>query len=320
MQSHPQRSLRAIYADICRGYSIGRWKDEPVYIRHLTQCDHSEADEYGEQQLEKARSRGVSTKKEKEAWLIKTGQWSQKDDMDLLQQADYIKGLKVTLSKAALHSQIQLMKKSIEEETKRYNELFEKKEKLFGTTADSYSLQKVQFFYVYLAFYRDAGLEQRFFSLKAMEDLHEDESYDLLSYYINFIGDFSIDRIRRLSLADFFTNTLALCDEDMGSFFRKPMWKLSVQQTNLLSSGRYFASITSGENIPPDIKGDPDKIEEYLIRARNMKDLAGRVGKDGGSVGLIGATKEDFAALGAKDDRSFLQEGSTSLLATMNSR
>lgn len=316
---HPKSQLRRCYADICRGYTVGKWRGETVYIKHLAQSEYGDIDGYTEEQLAIAKARGVPTRAEKEEWLVASGQWSVKQDIEIKAHREYVDNLVKTKEKARFASQIENQNKVIAQERKRLNEMVAKKDRLFGHTADQYANEKTHFYYVYLSFYTDIGLTQRLFTLEDLNSMDDDESSELLQYYLQFVEDFGLPNVERISIADYFVSALHLCDDNISVFFDKPIWQLSLYQMNLLSIGRYFRAVMQGEKIPEDIRDNPEKIREFVNASKNVKELMAKTAEKG-SVGLMGASLKDFAAANIKEDRSFMDKGSTSLLSTLNMR
>jgi len=312
--------LLLLYRDICNGFSRGLYLDKDVFIKHLSAFEYAEAEEYHKIELARATKRGIPTREDKLKWLVANELWDTKDDQTLLETKDYIDGLEKTKSNLAYKSQIDAMAKTISEERARYNELYAKREKLFGLTAETVASQKLQYFYVHLSYYKKQDLEKQLFSMKDINSMDDEESNEALNSYYDHVNSFCVENIEKISLFPQFVNQLFLCGESMGDFFRKPMWQLTAHQINLLSNGLYFRNITRGEDIPDDIASDPAKIKEYVNSSKARKDLLKRVGQNGGSTGLVGAGKEDFKAMGVTDDRSFMKGGQTSLLSTLTSQ
>jgi len=92
---HPNL-LRKSFADITRGWSEIKWGKTPVFVKHLTQFDQIEVDDYYDAQLAKARKNGIPSEVEKAKWLEKKGMWTKKDDLDLVMQRDFVKNLELT--------------------------------------------------------------------------------------------------------------------------------------------------------------------------------------------------------------------------------
>lgn len=298
--------LRRVFLDICRGFSASENNGSSVWIKHLTDFEQSEAEQYYEIHFSAAQLRGILTRDEKYEWLCQNQLWNKSKDNEIKSQKEYLDALRVGLTKAMLKIQVDAQKKTIAEEQRKYDEMVAKREELFGLTAESYAQNKIHFYYVHLSFYSDEKLEKRLYSIEDMDQMSTEESYDLLGFYIRFIENFSQDNIRRISITPYFMNALSLCGDHLGQFFGKPIVELTTFQNNLLSSGFYFKTIMQRENVPDHLRDDPDKIEEFINQSTAIKERIAKMGKEG-SVGLIGGREEDFKAAGVVDDRSFMR-------------
>lgn len=294
--------LRKTLVEIARGWSAVKWGKTIVYIKHLTQLDQIEVDDYYEMQLTKARKDGIPSEENKRKWLSKKGLWKASDERDLVMHKDYVANLELTKTKAFLKSQIAAQEKILVEERATLAKMIAKKDLLFGLTDEKYASQKMQFYYIHLSFFKDSALTKRMFTMKETDQLDEEESYELLGLYIDFINHFDVNIIRKLSVSPVFANSFYLCGEDLSRFFGKPIIDLTFYQSNLLSYGLYFKSVFSQEKVPDSIRDDPDQIEEYINRSKNAK-TALKTSLEGGATGIPGATSEDFAALNLVEDK-----------------
>jgi hypothetical protein len=86
------------------------------------------------------------------------------------------------------------------------------------------------------------------------------------------------------------------------------MCDLTNYQVNLLSYGLYYKNILSQNKVPDDISNNPDKIEEYIKKTKNFKEAVDRTAGAGSRIGIVGATSEDFKALGIEDGSKMIQE------------
>lgn len=311
------RNPRKVYADICRGYSLGEWRKKPVYIKHLTSFEYGEAEDYQNAELERAKSQGIPTREQRGAWLAKNELWSAQQDAELKSRESYIANMRLTRSKLAYESQAEAMTKQINEEQARYNDDVAKRERLYDLTAERVSWNKAQFYYIYLSLYKDNSLTKRLVTLRDIAEWDDEESVEILDYYYTFIESFSVENIRRISLSPFFLGHFNLCGDDLAAFYRKPLWELTVYQSNLLASGAHFRNLLRNEAfIPPDIRDDPTKIEEFVSRSEAQKELMAKASRDGASVGLFG-TKRDIQAMGGVVDHSFMKDGPQSLVSKL---
>lgn len=296
--------LAEIYRDIIRGYSITKWNEQTIYIKHLSAFDQVEIQEYQEEQIAGAKARGIPTRDEKETWLFENNLWDKKMENDLIRQRDYVHSMENTRSKLYLKSQLEQHDKILKEERKRLADMFAKKDGLFGLTAETYSDQKTQFFHMGKALFKDSLLKESFFLQDELDRLDDEDSYTLLGLFVKNVQRFLPDVIRRIAVAPYFVAPFYLCGEQTTAFLGKPMVQLSVYQNNLLNSGLHFKQIFMREDVPEDIRDDPAKIDEWVQRSRNMKEVASRGTLDGGSTGIVGATSQDLKAGGLKEDRN----------------
>lgn len=301
--------LRKVLGDICRGYSIvssdktGKRLAAPVYIKHLTQHDQTDVDDYYETELARARRKGIPSENDKRKWLEVKGLWSNRDESAIAIHRDYVKNLELTKSKAWIKSQIEQQETALAVERKALADMVARKEGLFGLTDEKVASQKMQFYYIHLSFYGDPSLCHRLYDMPTMNEMDEEESYALLTHYIEFVNRFDSSILRRLAVSPVFTNSLQLCGDNVSQFFGKPIVSLSFYQSNLLNYGLYFKSLLAHENLPPDIRDDPDRIEEHITKGHAAKaalktNLEGNV-----STGVVGATSEDFKSQGFHEDK-----------------
>jgi hypothetical protein len=138
--------------------------------------------------------------------------------------------------------------------------------------------------------------------LERFRELEDEEIEEFLQiYYLSLVSN-SITNIKKISISYFFTHFYNLSETGI-SFFGKPVSQLTFNQVNLLSYADYFKKIISNNSIPPDIINDPDKIEEFVMRANNAEKYKNKNNVDGGRVAIIGATKEDSDVLGGYELR-----------------
>ena len=300
--------LRRAYAEVCRGYSEAKWRDETVYIKHLTIFDQTEIDVLQDQAFDEAVNKGVATEKDRLKWLEDKGMWKRVDENKLNGQRSYIEGLEKSKSKAALKIQVEALDKQLAEGRLKLAEDVEKRRRLIGLTAELVAEQKVQYEYIRLSFFKDRAFTQPLFTRADMRELYDDDSDYLLVTYIESMARFGGKPLRSIAVQPFFTNQFYLC-EQVRDFFGQPVVDLTLHQTNLLSFGLYYRNVFKHHQIPKDMMEDPDKIDEYITRSVNAKKLMNAgVPAEGGRVGVVGARPEDFAAAGFEDGTQSMRE------------
>lgn len=298
--------LRRLYADICRGYSVSRFDGRVVYVKHFNVFDYTEVDEMREAAFRDITKRGIKTETQQREWLSLNGLWSKKDDQDIAIQEDYIASMRKTRSKAHLISQAKQMDTQIAEAEAKLSEMVNKRVRLLGKTAEQVADQKVQYEYMRLGFFADSDLKTPLLTPESIAELDGRDIDHLLFSYIDIINRFSADSLRRIAIAPFFTNHYYLCGDDPTRFFNKPVVNLTIYQTNLLSYASYFKILMTQNEIPKEMANNPDKIEDFIARSRNMKSLVNKAG-EGDRVAIVGASKDDFKALGVEDSTDLVR-------------
>lgn len=302
-------NLRRIYGEICRGYSEITWNDRPVYVAHLTTFDQTEIDFIQEEAMEIAVRRGIKSEKERLKWLEDKQIWTRKQESELNGHRGYMENLRKTRAKLAMKIQIQQVDKQLQEGQIELEKMWNRRYGAIGLTAENVAEQRVQLEYVRSSFCVDRALTEPLFTEHEMRELDDEVSDALLATYVGLTSRFSTRAIQHISIQPFFINQFYLCGEHLRDFFGLPIVDLTIYQANLLSYGQYYRNIFTNHDVPKDIAVDPDKIEDYITRSKNMKDLTARADKNqGGFVGYVGATADDFALMGATDGTSKMSQ------------
>lgn len=301
-------ALRRIYGEICRGYSETTWRGNPVYVAHLTTFGQTDIDAAQELAYEEAVARGVKTEKERLHWLEVNKIWTAKDETSLTHERVYVENLEKTYSKLTMKVQRDTVMKQLVEGRDKLSHLITRRYCAIGVTAERVAEQKVQYEYIRLSFYSDPDLENRIFANHDLRALSDEDSDDLLISYVDISDRFTHDNIRRIAVQHFFSNQFSLCGKAVHTFFDIPIVDLTIYQTNLLLWGRHYQSVFENHKVPPDIAGDPAKIDDYMNRSANAKAMMAKANaQEGGRVGIVGASAEDFQVLGTEDGTSKMQ-------------
>ncbi len=294
-------NLRRVYAEIIRGYSTESWDGQTIYLKHLCHFDQVDIDLYYEEALARAKERGIPTEAANVKWLEEQGLWVRKDESALTMQKSYVENLEKTKNKMFLKVQIDDMQRQINSGREELYKMMVRKVGLIGLTCEQVAEQKIQLYYVYLSAFRDAKMTERVFSMDQINQLDEDESNALMDLYISSSRRFGHDALRKIAVSGYFTNYFYVCGENIASFFNRPIAELSMHQINLLSYALYYKRILSTNNVPDEMRDNPDKLEEYVMKTANFKEATAKAGQTGNRVGLVGATQADFDALNLKN-------------------
>lgn len=291
------REQRVLFGDILRGSSVFVFNDTRLTIRHLNYFLLSEIDVLYSSFLERAISSGVPTEQERLSYIEKNGQWTQKDEDQVKNHEQMIEGLETTKKKLFLQSQINQINDAIVREKRLYGLLLEKKHKLIGVTAEKIASDKISAEYIYNSIYLDNNLYFKREDFDALDDIQYKSLEDSYNKVIERLGT---KYLMKLAISDFIQNLYDLCDERIVDFYGVPATKLTIFQEELMRYVRFFSPLLKESGIDPKIKEDPEKLIDYVIAERNLKQVHGeaKARGDGKNVSIVGMTQEDSKKLG----------------------
>lgn len=285
---------------ILKGYTKTHHEEfGDFYIKHLDAFDSEEIDEKDEEYKRHASSKGLPSTKEKINQLKKEGCWGDSEERDISDLELTIKNLKITKSKLMLKSDLENVQNQIDSTQKELDEKLTEKTKLIGYTTDTYSSKKINEYYVFSTAYKDKKLKKRLFSEEEFDELSEQDVVKFVRIY-NYNSEKTSElNIKRIALSGFFLNNFYLCKDNPKIYYGKPVVKLTYNQADLFSYGRYFKHILSEMKNKPhqDVMDDPDKlIELYNIGQNSDKIKQSAENSDASTI--VGATKEDLERMG----------------------
>lgn len=295
-------NFRKIFAEICEGFSKTVYRDEIIYIKHLSHLDYVYYEDIQRQFEEECRIKKLPDEKQKVEFLIKNNLWSKGKESEIEQIKDFIIRLSDTKKKQILPSAAAEYEKQIEEEQRKLKIIIDEKYSLIGMTVESYSQRMVNDYYIINNIYKDKNCSELFFNKTSFDDLDDDEVYNIISIYNETTNLFDDDKLKRLALQDFYQSYYYLANDNLKDFFGKPIINLTFNQIKLGNYSKYFKSLlesTDNSKIPKDFRFDPDKLESYINTKRESDKVLD--GSGGGSTSLVGATNKDLEDLGLKD-------------------
>jgi hypothetical protein len=300
MQKTPKHLLRRAFMDILKGYTKTHHEDfGDFYIKHLDVFDSEEIDEKDEEYKRHAASKGLPTTEEKLKQLKEDGSWDSSDERKISDLELTIKNLQTTKSKLMLKADIENLQKQIDSTKKELDEKKAEKSQLVGYTTDVYSSKKINEYYVFSTTYKDKKLKKKLFSEEEFDELSEQDIVKFVSIFNHNSEKTNEDNIKRIALSGFFLNNFYLCKDNPKIYYGKPVIKLTYNQSELFSYGRYFKHILSEmKNKPsPEIMDDPDRLIELYNIGQNSQKMK-QSAEDSDASTVVGATKEDLERMG----------------------
>lgn len=297
-QSDIQNAQR-VYKDILNGYSFFTYRSEKIYVKHLSDLDHGNIQEYRKKCFDEAKSRGVQTEKEQIDSAINQKVWTRKDENRIVGLKHEISQLNETKSKLKLKSQKKNVDVSIKKYTKELDDLEEKRLDLIGITCENYSDKKTNERYLFYTCFKDKELQERLFSEEEFEYLEPHELSELVIENNKVLTELDSQSVKGIAACPFFLNNLMLSKDSPIVFFGKPIVELTNYQTELFSTGmRWKRVLETAKSSPPFVQSLSEMVKWYEqeIAAESTegetKDI--HSGARGVASSIVGADKEEL--------------------------
>tara|TARA_Y100001938_G_scaffold146474_1_gene225383 strand:+ start:2082 stop:3065 length:984 start_codon:yes stop_codon:yes gene_type:complete len=281
------------------GYSEILLDDKPAYIKHVSLQDQRHLHKYYEKYKTLALSKGLETEKERTAYVIEEGIWTQEDDFKISSLELEIENLKKTQTQLPLPSQREEMGNTIAERSAELAELTKDRREVIGKTAEEYAMSRSGDEVLRFLLFKDKKLTENLYTEKEFGEL---EAWEVakINLFQSQIGErFSDAKIQEAVLRPFFSMYLSLC-ENVGAFYSKPITALSIYQLRVVLFGRMFFNIFQNtDDIPDNIKQDPEKLLAFSESQNNKDKRKTGIREDADASMVFGATAEDMKTLDA---------------------
>ena len=304
-----RQELKLVFSEIVEGYSLTRSElFGDLKIKHINNYDSAKTDIKNNYYFEKAVSQGLPKREEKLEYLIKEKIWDPEKDKEADRLKEMLKGMNRTKSKLFLQAQIDAIKKDIVDNEIKLSNILAEKESVIGFTAEEYANRRINEYYMHISILDEEG--KQLFGENEFDELEQDQVNDIMQVYEKNNRKFKAEILKKISLADFFTNIFYLCEDNVFNFYGKPVIDLTFYQIEIYSYGRYFKSIiqNSEEKIPDHIVEDPDKLIEWAESSKNVKEVLEKSSGDAesGASSIMGATKQDLAKAGIDENQDVI--------------
>ena len=304
-----RQELKLVFSEIVEGYSLTRSElFGDLKIKHINNYDSAKTDIKNNYYFEKAVSQGLPKREEKLEYLIKEKLWDPEKDKEADRLKEMLKGMNRTKSKLFLQAQIDAIKKDIVDNEIKLSNILTEKESVIGFTAEEYANRRINEYYMHISILGEEG--KQLFGENEFDELEQDQVNDIMQVYEKNNRKFKAEILKKISLADFFTNIFYLCEDNVFNFYGKPVIDLTFYQIEIYSYGRYFKSIiqNSEEKIPDHIVEDPDKLIEWAQSSKNVKEVLEKTSGDAesGASSIMGATKQDLEKAGIDQNQDVI--------------
>lgn len=287
----------SIIGEVFDGYTEFIYNNKPVYLKHFNIRDQRCIHKHYEKYKSIAISKGLETEDQLLKKIKSDGIWSDDDDLKIHSLDLEIKNLKQTQSQLFLPSQKELMGVDIANKISELLLLKRKKKEIIGKTAEDYAATRSNEEMLRYFLFEDEGFEKNLFN---EEEFSEIEDYEL-TFLINKQNEIA-ERLSELNLQKsvlrpFFSMYMSSC-ENLNHFYGKPVIQLSIYQLKTAIFAKMFYNIFQYvEDIPDNIKDDPEKLLSYSDLQRNKGKKGQMIKDDSAASAVFGATSEDMKSI-----------------------
>lgn len=284
------------FNEIIKGYSKRKFRGSPIFIKHLGISEKAFFDFRFQEFYEYAISSGILSEEEALKRAVEDGFWSEKEEEEIDVLKDYIDRLILTKKNFVRKLEIETISKQIDEERQKLAKKISQRKEILGKTAEEYASNRSNDYIIYESLFKDEDLKERIFKETEFEEMTYEDLIEYILFFNEYMDDFKEYNLQKIALLDFFQPYYLVLDQPV-QFWGKPMVQLTDFQVRVNIYGKIFKSIfETTENIPDEIKKDPDKLFEYTDKTKAKKNLESKQkNKDKASgEAVFGATKEEM--------------------------
>jgi hypothetical protein len=295
-ESLTSSKLFLTFNEIVKGYSKKKFKGSSIFIKHLGVNEKAFFDFRYQEYLAYALSLGILSEEDALKKASEEGFWSQKEENEITDLNKYVDRLILTKKNFIRKLEIEAINKQIDEERQKLVKKISERKDIIGKTAEEYASNRSSDYIIYESLIKDENFKERVFSESEFEEVTYEDLVEYILFFNEYMSEFKEYNLQKISLLDFFQPYYLVLDQPM-QFWGKPMVQLTDFQVRVTIYGKIFKNIfETTENIPNEIRQNPDKLFEYTDRSKAKKNFEGKQkNKDKASgEAVFGATKEEM--------------------------
>jgi hypothetical protein len=297
-----EKKSKALYFEICQGYTKIINDNQELYIKHFGDYHLGQFEDQYFAFFKKAINKGLPSEEDKLKLLIDQDHWSEKEENELVYKRQKIEKLEKIHKNLYLKAQVERSRKEIDSLKKDVKNIEENRKDLMGVYAEIYAQNKLEYIYILNSFYKDPDLKEKLLNIEDQEDIDNNQYYKYIILHNSSIEKFESQTIKKLALCEFLQNLIYMSEQNAYYFYKKPTYLLTYYQSSMFSYGKFFANLLSSpeaKKLDAESKNDPDKLIDWYNAVINFKSKNQNAGSSGKGLSFVmGATEEDIDYLG----------------------
>jgi hypothetical protein len=308
-ESLTNSKLFLLFNEVIKGYSKRRFRDSPLFIKHLGLTEKAFFDFRFQEFYDYAVMSGIPSEDDALKKAIEEEFWSEKEEQEIDISKKYIDRLILTKKNLVRKLEVEAISKQIDEERQKLAKKISQRKDIIGKTAEEYASNRSSDYIIYESLFVDENLTKRVFSEAEFEEMTYEDLVEYILFFNEYMDEYKEYNLQKITLLDFFQPYYLVLDQPV-QFWGKPMVQLTDFQIRTTIYGKIFKNIfETTDNIPDNIKGDPEKLFEYTDRSKAKKNFESKQkNKDKASAeAVFGATKEEIEEMRGTGGKSLNQ-------------
>lgn len=302
--------LQRIYRDVINGYSVFKFAEDNIFVKHLSPVDLGNIQERDEQIYQEAKDKGLPTEEEKLKMLIEQEIWSEWKEKEIAQLKTESDRLSESLAKLVVQSQIERQRTLLDKVDKKLADAQKERVEFLGLTCEFYSKKQLNQEYLKYSLRTSDSLEERYLDEKKYNLIPDGELDALTLFYNAKMAEITHDSIKKIAASPFFLNTFLICKNDPTVFYGKGVCYLTNYQIDLFSNGqRYKSVLEQAKSPPPALYDDIQLVVDWYESQLGTKVTMNKENMAGGTV--FGASESEIKQMvgTSTDDRETVSLG-----------
>ena len=273
------------------------------FAKHFNFFDQIYLDGKYKEAFDRAKSKGLPTKKDRLNFLNESGDWTTADEKKFINDKAFLKNLYETKTKMIVPAQAKAVQKNIDSVEANVNKTERQRNDLIGQICENYANSRLNSETMTYILYEDESCTKHLFSKDDIEYIDNSDIGVLVRAYNEAVKPLSISNIKKLSISSFFTSYFALVEETPNVFFsNKEVYELTFYQLNLLSYAKVLRSIIRHTSPPKHIMNNPDRLLEWSEKGEKAREKIEKARDNDNNYTVVGAKKEDYEEMGASQE------------------
>lgn len=273
--NYTNEELMLFLNDIKNGYSKSQFLNNKIYIKHPDLNLEFTCNAYYSELIQKYKEMGVPSELDRIQLLKETGDWTEKDELELTQNKILLNGLNNTKNKIFLDSQKNKILEEIESISNKIEKSSLKRSELVGATIEKYASIKKEEFYISNSIFLDKNLNSKLFGNDNFDEL---DFYDLdllIKKYYKEMINFKDILLKKISTLPIFYNYFSIYSlNESYKIFSEKVWDLTFFQQKIVTYSNNIKYIYENTSDLPENKNlEYDELIAF-VNQKNKKNNA----------------------------------------------